>query len=811
MSLWRDFCFGLRLLAKKPGFTVIAVLALALGIGPSTALFSIVHAAFFECMDYQEPDRLVMVWYRQKGQEVTGRGLPVSGGDFLEYRKAGSFERLSAYTPGGLVYTGGSEPEDISLQVLEPYMVSKTLQQRLLMGRDFLPEEAVPGKDRVILLSYEFWQTRLGGDPKILGKQVRFSTGWYTVVGVGVPPKVSTLSMAQVPLVFSPPMMSRHGAGGFWLIGRLKHGVTVTQAQTELDRIAQNLAQAYPATNKDVVISVDQLQGAWVPKTTKTTLWLLAAAVGFVLLIACANLANLMLARATTREREIAVRAAIGASAKRLFAQVLVESLTVALAGCVVGAALGWALLRILLAKAPSVSMTAEADPRLSLPVLLFAVLVAVVSALLFGSVPAWRAGRQNLTEALKQAAGLGADLRHLWLRRSLVVLEFAAAMTLLAAASVSIHTLWKRSNVDARIPHPENVLTFVMFPPQARMANLTDAAGFYRELISATESVPGVERVSGSSTFPLSGLRAQPFAIPGRPAENPAQMTAGIVQVTEGYFETYGLPVRMGRSIDSRDRAGGELVAMVSEEFAERYFPNQNPLVQQVSLQEAVAGQRTPATVTRRVVGVYRNMQRLGEGGRMAEPEIAVPAEQVYGIAPVIAARCSTTAETLQRPIAKALSRLAPDSPMRMMATVAKRADDLVVRERLYTVLFGMLAGVALLLSAVGIYGVMAFLVTQRTREIGLRVALGAGRKRIVTLVVREGVVVAGVGLAAGFVGAYFVGRSLQAVLTEVERLDFRAFGAAGLLLLLCSLVACLVPALRASKVNPMNTLRMD
>ena len=813
MNIWRDFCFGLRLLVKKPGFTIVAVLALALGIGPNTALFSIIHSVFYESMGFPEGDRLVMVWYRHIDGDTVGRGSSIAAGDILEYQKVeGIFESMTAYGSGRAVYSGEGEPEEIRVLYHTPGHFNKTYKRPILLGRDFLPEEAEPGNDKVIFLHHHFWQASFGGDPDIIGKQIPINRELYTVVGVMPKPNVRALNDGFLPLKLQPPQTSRHGMGGYWVVARLNPGVTIEQAQAALDGVAHNLAQAYPKTNKDIRISVDQHQAAWIPRQTLNTLWLLGGAVGFVLLIACANVASLMLARATTRQREIAIRGSLGATGKRLFRQVLIESLTLSLAGCVAGAALGWGLLRILLAKAPAASLTVESDPRLSLTVLLFTTCIALFAGVLFGTVPAWNAGRQNLKEALKLGAAASSGVHHLWLRRGLVVFEFAAAMTLLAGASICFHTLWKRTGSEAGIRDPENIMIFNYMPPQARMTTLEAATAFYREAMSAIESVPGVESVGAADGFPMRGLREQPFEFPGNPpAPDGTQPTAGVVHITNGYFDTYGIPILRGRGFEDSDRSGGEPVMMVSEEFARRYLPDQDPLTQQVALEEPVMGQKESVTVVRRIVGVYQDIYRVRQSGGSNEPEIAVPIAQYAGIAYIIAVRAKAGVESLQQPIAKALAKLAPDAPMRNTTTVAAFANDMVERERNYVILFGLMAGIALLLSAVGIYGVMAFLVAQRTKEIGLRMALGAGRERIITLVFKEGLILAAVGLAIGFAGAFFASRSLQAVLAEVQRLDYLALGAAASILLLCALGACFAPAFRASKVDPMDSLRLN
>ena len=433
------------------------------------------------------------------------------------------------------------------------------------------------------------------------------------------------------------------------------------------------------------------------------------------------------------------------------------------------------------------------------------------MSGALFGCVPAWQARRPDLNEALKLGAGAGTSLRHLWLRRSLVAIEFAAAMTLLTGASIAVHTLWKRSGEDIGIGPPEKILVFAFVPPREKMKNPDETAVFYRDAISALEAVPGVQRVTAADTYPMGG-REIAFEIGGQaPEDGPARLTAQGARVTNGYFETYNIPILAGRSFDARDAASGEPVAMVNQEFARRFLGTEAPLGRQLVLEEAAAGQPAPVRVSRRIVGVYRNVIKAAESGRSYEPEIAVPAAQGPGIVPMMAVRTAGPADRMRQPIARALARVAPDTPMRMASTVAQMADDWQARERMYTVLFGSMALVALLLSAVGIYGVMGFLVAQRTREMGLRLALGASRNNIIAMVVREGLLLAVGGLALGSIGAWAAERGLQALLGEVQKIDVAALAAAAALLLICALVACSVPACKASKADPISALRLS
>ncbi len=805
----KDVRFGVRILAKKPGFTLAAILALALGIGPNTALFSIVYAAFFDSIGYPDPDRLVTVEYQGKGGGANRLGI--APGDFLEFQRENAvFESLSALRGIGGVYSSGEMEQPVWIASATPGYISRTCGLQPLLGRDFFPEEAEPGNDGVIILSHRFWDAYFGKDPAIVGQKIRLNAKLYTVIGVMPPSKAFGGNEFQmlVPGKPDPRAHPQHGQPGPYVWGRLKAGVSLAQATAEMNRVAQNLAREYPATNQGLSIRIEPVRNSWVPARTKTTIWLLAGAVAFVLLIACANLASLMLARGTTRQREIAIRASLGASGGRLFVQLLIESLIIAVAGCALGCGFGWFLLRILITQVPAAALTAEVEPSLNVPVLLFTAAVGVCAGALFGSVPAWRTAHRNMAGALKMSAGADSGRHHLRLRRCLVVLQFAAAMTLLAGASLCVHSLWRKASRGIGIDKPENILVFTC-GGLLKFAQAGQWTVESRNAVAAIESLPGVRAAAASDQPPLVSYPNMPLEVTGLPAD--ARPTGNSLQITGRYFETYGIRVTKGRSFDDRDRAGAELVAMVNEEFVRRYLSGRDPFSEYVGVR--VMAPDPPARfnfIRHRIVGIYQDVKRSGTGNP-SDPEVVVPAAQENGFTFNIAVRTSADPMSLRKPILDVLRSAWPDVQMLNVTTVDKMAGDKVARERAYAVLFGLLAGLALVLSGVGIYGVMAFLVAQRTKEIGLRIALGAAPGRIAAMIFREGATLVALGVVLGLIGVSFAGGILQAQLNDAPKIDYVAFSIATALLLVCALAACCGPAFRASEVNPIDSLRLD
>ena len=802
---WRDFRFGLRLLGKNKGFALVAVLALALGIGPNTAIFSVIYATLLAPMPYPEPQELVMVW-----SKIQGFRNSVSAGDFEDWRRESkSFQSMYAWSGYDANLGGPEGPEQVPGIQATPGFLRVTGVQPAL-GRDFLPEEAQMGRNKVVIIAHRLWQRRFGGRRDIIGARIRMNGEPYTVVGVMPSGQQDRLPhQLAVPMSLTPEQIN-HDFHWLLVMGRLKHGVTIKQAQADMDSVTKHIAEIYPP-NKGWTSSVEPLKNNFLPREVQTSLWLLMGGVGFVLLIACANVANLLLARGTVRQREVAVRASLGASRRRLFGQLLAESLALALLGGIVGIGLGWGILKVVMAYMPENTLPSEADVTLNLPVLLFTLCATVLVGILAGCAPAWQAARLDLNETLKQSGrALGAGRN--WLRRVLVVGEFAIALTLLAGAGLAIHSFWKLTKLDLGV-RTDHILTFYLPVPQGRLTQPDETRGFYRQLLARIEAVPGVTSASASTGTPVQGTGfGMQWSLAGKPVADPsARPGAGWQMVTPGYFKTFGVRTVKGRAIDEHDVAGGVRVAMVDENFVRRYFKGVDPLQQRLLVEELIPGvTKVGAPVEWQVVGVFHTIQY---GGRPSAnfPVIYVPFWQSPWPQAAIAVRTGGDPASMTKSIAAAIRSIDPELPMAGTATMEQVVDQALAGDRFGTVLYGSFAGVALLLAALGIYGVMAFLVEQRTHEISLRMALGAQQGHVLRLVVKEGMALAGAGLVLGLVGAWLVGRAMQGMLYGVTAFDFTAFGAVGAVLLGSALLACYVPAQRAAWVDPITALRQD
>jgi putative ABC transport system permease protein len=805
LNLLRDLRFALRLLWQNKGFTAIAVLALALGVGPNTAIFSVIYATLLAPMPYPNADQLVMVW-----SKIQGNRNGIAAGDFLDWqRESKSFQGLWAWS-GFSANLGGPEgPEQVPAQQTSPGLLTGMGVQPAI-GRDFLPEEAQPGKNHVVILMNRLWQRRFGGDPNIIGRSIRINGEPYTVIGVLAAGQQDRMpNQLWAPLTLKPEQIN-HDFHWLLAMGRLKPGVSIKQAQADMDSVTQHIAQLYPA-NKGWGASVEPLRNDFLPKETIRAMSLLMGGVGFVLLIACANVTNLLLARGTAREREIAIRASVGAGRARLFGQMLSEGLVLALMGGAVGVGLGFGILKLLMAYMPDNTLPSEAAVTLNVPVLLFTLGATILAGLLAGSAPAFQAARLDLNAVLKQSGRTIGFGKH-FVRRALVVGEFALALTLLAGAGLAIHSFWKLTRIDLGV-RTDHVLTFFLPVPEGRLTDPGKIRSFYQDVLSHVEAVPGVQNATATTGLPLQGTGfGMPFSLAGKPVTDPAARPAvGFQMVTPGYFQTFGIRTVVGRAIDEHDVGGSPRVAMVDENFVKRYMKGLDPLRQRVVIEELVPGvTKLGAPVEWQVVGVFHTVVY---GGRPSDdfPTVYVPFWQSPWPSAGLAVRTAGDPAALTKSIGAAIRSIDSELPMAGAETMDQVLADSHAGDRFTTVLFASFAGVALLLAVLGIYGVMAFLVAQRTHEIGLRIALGAGRSHVLRMVMGEGLRLAGIGLVVGLAGAWLVGRGMQSMLYGVSSLDVTAFGVVAVVLIAAALLACCIPARRAAWVDPIVALRED
>jgi len=806
-ALRQNLTYSIRTLVKKPGFTVTAVLTLALGIGATTAIFSVVHAVF-EPMPYPKSDQLVVLW-----SQVRGGRNSVSPGDYLEWkRRSKSFQGMEAWGDGSFNVATRERPEQIAGSPQTPGFFTM-MGLPLLLGRDFLPEEGQPGSDHVVILSHRLWSQHFGAERDIIGKEIRMNGESYTVVGV-MPPGMHDRLPYQlwVPLSFKPEQEISHDAHFILVMGRLKDGVSLAQAQSEMTGIAQQLQIEYPKSNANWGVSVEQLHLDFLEKATRRNLWLLLGAVGFLLLIACVNVANLLLARGTSRQREVAVRAALGASRIRLFAQFLTESLVLAVLGGALGILLAGIIIDAIEAVMPPAGtmLPSEADIRISIPVLLFTIAVTTVAGLLFGSAPAWQATRLDLNEVLKLGGRTSGGGTRRNARRALVIAEFSLALTLLASGGLALKSFWNLTRVDLGI-RTEHVISFQLPVPDQRLNGSEQIRSYYRQMLEKVEAVPGVKKAAAMTGVPGRGPNfGMAFSVVGQPAVNPSDRPGAAFQmVTPGYVDALGIRVTKGRGIDEHDTATSTRVAMVNEHFANRFLSGVDPLMQRISIDELIPGGTVGEPVDWQIIGVFHNVR--GAGFREDYPEIAVPFWQSPWPQTSMVVRTGGDPKSVIKSIAAAVNSVDPDLPLAGVKTVDEIVNESLAIDRFSVVLFSSFGVLGLLLAGVGIYGVMAFTVAQRTQEFGVRMALGAQRSRVVRLVLEEGAILAVIGALIGLGGAYLVGRAMQSTLYGVGAMDARAFGAVALVLLVAALLACLLPAWRASRVEPMVALRYE
>jgi len=795
--------YTLRQIRKSPGFTTVAVLTLALGIGATAAMYTVLYATILAPMPYPHPEQLVMVW----SKTADGRNA-VSAGDFLDWKRQSSvFQDLQAWSEDEFNLSTAENPEEVLGHLTTPGWF-KMQGFQFFLGRDFLPEEGELGKDHEVILSHRLWE-RLGSDRKIVGQTIRLNREPYTVVGVLMSGVADRLPVAlTVPLAFRPEMLN-HNQRWLPVMGRLKPGVSLDDAQAEMNVVAQRIAQDHPESNKNLGVSVESLRNDFIPRETLLMLRLLMGAVGIVLLIACANLANLLLARATSRQKEVAIRSSLGANRRELFTQFMTESLVLALLGGAAGIGFAQVLIKAFNALIPMNTLPSEADISINVAVLMFTLLATTLAAVLFGCAPAWQASGVDPNSALKEGGAAGTSANRQRLRRVLVVCEFALALVLLSSAGLAIHSFRNLSQVDLGIRR-DHILTFGLPVPQGKFRTPEETTSFYRQLLQKIESLPGVSRADASTGIPVLGVGGTQFEIVGHPAPEPSlRPTAGFQKITPGYLETFGVRMVQGRGFTEQDVAGSLPVATVNENFVRRYLSGVDPLTQRIAVEERRSGSGG-AVVVRQIVGVYHNVRNRRLRNEDA-PEIDVPFYQSPSTDAAMAVRTSGDPAAMTKSIAAAVASMDRDLPIMDVRTMDQIVDESLASDQFQTILYGTFAAFALLLAAVGIYGVMAFAVAQRTHEIGLRMALGAARQTVVALIVKEGMTLALIGSALGLAGALFVGRAMKSMLYGVGAIDLAAFFAVAIVLLAAALAACLIPARRAAKVDPMVALRYE
>jgi putative ABC transport system permease protein len=798
-EMFQDLRFGLRMLWKNPGFTLIVVFTLSLGIGANTAIFGVVNAVLLRSLPYESPERLVMLSESDGQRKV--QSMDVSGPNFLDWRsQAQSFERMAAFdSEENFNLTGGELPERVKgATVSEDFFL--TLGVTPVAGRAFLPEEAKPGAAPVVMLSHALWQRRFGGDRGVVGRTIRVNGESATVVGV-MPPSFQYPADAELWAPFASAL-NQFNRSLYMLkvIARLKSGATITQARAELDTIAQRLAQQYPETNKDRGVHLATLHDD-VVGDLKPALQVLLGAVLFVLLIACVNVANLLLGRADVRRRELAVRAALGAGRIRLLRQLLVESLLLAFAGGAGGLLLARMGASLLFSIDPS-ALPGRQEITLDAWLLGFTLLASLITGVMFGLVPAWQLSGADLRASLQIGEGSAAPGSQR-LRSALVVAEIALALVLLVGAGLLIRSFWRLVNVETGF-ETRNVLTMQLQLPEKEYAEKPRVAAFYDQLRQRVQALPGVQSAGLVNTLPMSGFFMQGLEVEGAPPLTPGQRPITAFRVTTpGYFGALGIPLINGRVFQETDRAETEAVVIVDRTTARRYWPEGQALGKRVNL----GGPQDPWLT---VVGIVGDVRYHGLDSSVF-PTIYAPHAQAHFYRMMLAVRTTTDPLTLVQAIKEQIAALDRNLPISKIQTMEQIVAGSVTQQRFNLTLLGAFAALALLLAAVGIYGVVSYSVSQRTREIGIRMALGARTRDVSRQVIGQCVKLALLGVALGLGGALALTRWMKTLLFDVSATDPLTFTAIALLLTSVALVAGWIPARRATKVDPLVALRHE
>jgi putative ABC transport system permease protein len=804
-SFLKDIRYGIRSLMRRPTLTIIAIITLAIGIGANSAIFSAINALLLKPLPFPELDRVVAIW-----DKVPSRGVvhnEVAMANYLDWKAQNqSFEQLAIYRWWSTNLTGVETPERI-----QGFLVTANFLDAIgikpIMGRNFSEEENQPGKDAVAIITHSLWQRRFGGDPNIVNKTITLNSITRTVIGV-MPERFNFPKGAEVyaPLAMTPELARSRGSHSYYVIGRLKAGVSLQSAQADTDTITARLEKQYPDTNTGLGATVYPIVADTV-RLYGTALWVMMGAVGFVLLIACANVANLMLARASGRQKEIALRAALGASRWRIIRQLLTESLIVALLGGALGVLVGfWGVDALRAANPGEAAKFAPGWYQLGInvPVLAFTLGLSLLSGLVFGLAPAWQVSKPDLNKALKEGGRQTTGGSHR-LRSSLVVFEVALSLMLLIGAGLLLRSFLELLQTNPGF-NPDNVLTMNLVLPGARYREEPQRDSFYRDLVQRVKALPGVESAAVVNYLPLGGANSSDaYLVEGAAEPLPGQENIGRYRVcSPDYFQTMGIPILKGRGFTEQDRAGAHPVVILNEAFTRKHWPTNDAIGKRIRFYGPL--ERAPWM---EIVGVVRDVKH--ELNLAVTPEYYLPHAQDSWNAMVLVARTNVEPGSLAPQIRQQVWAIDKDQPVFDVRTMQEVRSLSVTLYTFSSVMVGIFAGVALLLAAVGIYGVMAFVVTQRTHEIGVRMALGARATDVLKLVVRNGMSLALVGVGVGLAGAFALTRLLQSLLFGVTPMDTLTFAAVTFGLLLVALLACYIPARRATKVDPLVALRYE
>jgi predicted permease len=821
-TLWQDLSYSVRLLLKNPGFTMVAILSLAIGIGANSAIFSVTNALLLRPLPYRDADRLVILWNRSPGLNIAQDWFsPAQHYDIKTQNHV--FEDTAITIGGSFNLTGQGTPERVD-GARASSSLFPLLGARARLGRVFSADEDAPGKHQAVILSHGFWQRRFGGDPAIIGKTLILNGNSLEIVGVmtedfsldkEVMPAVNAIERADVflPLPLNEAGRTDRDHEDYNIFARLKPGVTAAQAQAEMDVIAERMKQQYPENYPPhggltfgVVPLLEQVVG-----DIRLILYVLFGAVGFVLLVACANVANLSLSRAAARQKEIAIRTAVGASRLRILRQLLTESVLLALAGGLFGLLIAFLVVRVLRIYGP------ENIPRLDEVgvdgrVLFFTFIVSLITGIVFGLVPALRASKVDLNEVLKEggrsSAGGGGGalgLSHHRLRRLLVIAEVALSLILLIGAGLLVRSYNRIVNA-----HPgynaRNVLSLRLSLPASKYAKPESIAAFYRQINERIKRLPGVEAVSTTYSLPMSRVAFawEPIIIEGyQPQASQSSIISNTRIVSPEYFRVMEIPLLKGRYFSENDRTGEPEVVIVDETLAERFWPNQNPIGKRLQ-------QRGKPDSWRTVVGVINSAKQYSTE---KEPPITVyyPHEQYVARNMYVLVRTTSDPTRLAGPVTREIQAADAELPVFDINTMERRLYDSLARQRFSMFLLGVFAAVAMTLAAIGIYGVMTYWVNQRIHEIGIRMALGAQPGNILRLVIRQALVLVSLGIAFGLLGAFALTRIMSSLLFSVSATDRLTFVLLPLLLAGIALLSSYLPARRAAKVDPMVALRYE